>query len=303
MNILFQNYDEIAGLYLLYRNGFLLILALIIFLIFLINSNLLVKFIDKRFTSKADWLVKEFDALFVEIKRSTALIIIYAGTFGVGFIIFIMFLPNWIAGLIIGSGFGYMFSFFIIPIIKMKKAKRASIFNLQMVDALSLMSNGLRSGLNLNQAVELVVNEMKDPIKQEFNLLLSQNRVGVPIDEGFVNLSKRLEIEDLDMFATAILILRETGGNLPETFDTIVYTIRERVKLSAKIKALTAQGVMQSIVISVIPIILLIIMYFAKPETVGLMFSTPLGLAMLFVMFFLQGLGGLIIKKIVSIKV
>lgn len=298
-----DKFDQLKSLYILYQTGFLVILSFIIFLIFLINSNLLIKILDKRFTSKADLLVKELDTLFIEIKRSTAMVIIYAGTFGTGFIIFVLFLPNWIAGLIVGSAFGYMFSFLIMPIIKMKKAKRASVFNMQMVDALALMSNGLRSGINITQAVELVVSEMKDPIRQEFNLLLSQNRIGVPIDQGFVNLSKRLEIEDLDMFATAILILRETGGNLPETFDTIVYTIRERVKLTAKIKAMTAQGVMQSIVISLIPIALLLIMYLSRPDDVKLFFTTPIGLALLSFMFFLQGLGGLIIKKIISIKV
>ena len=105
------------------------------------------------------------------------------------------------------------------------------------------------------------------------------------------------------MFATAILILRETGGNLPETFDTIAYTIRERVKLTAKVKALTAQGIFQAIVITVIPLALLAVQYYGNPAQTALLFTTPLGYVMLTAMFFLQGLGGFVIKKIVSIKV
>ena len=105
------------------------------------------------------------------------------------------------------------------------------------------------------------------------------------------------------MFSTAILILRETGGNLAETFETIAHTIRERVKLTAKIKAMTAQGIMQAIVISIIPIALLVLQYFANPAKVQLLFTTPLGYVLLATMFTLQGIGGFMIKKIVTIKI
>ena len=294
---------ESTGLWGLYKVGVLILMGVLFLIVFLLNSKKAVRFLDEKFENRADWLVRELDTLFIELNKKTALVLIYGGTLGVGFIIFVLFLPNFIAGILVGSALGFMFSRLPAPIIQYLKNKRAYIFNLQMVDALTLMSNGLRSGLNLLQAVTLVVEEMPNPIKQEFNLLLAQNRVGVPIDEAFVNLSKRLDIDDLDMFATAILILRETGGNLPETFDTIAHTIRERVKLTAKVKALTAQGVFQAIVITIIPFALLFVQYFSNREQTMLFFTTPVGYVLLFVMFVMQGLGGFMIKKIVTIKV
>jgi tight adherence protein B len=295
--------QETASLWGLYKVGVLVVMGVLFLIVFLINSKRAVKYLDTKFEDRADWLVRELDTLFIEMNKRTALIVIYAGTLGAGFVIFVLFLPNFIPGILIGSAVGFMFSRMPVPILQYMKNKRAYLFNIQMVDGLTLMSNGLRSGLNLIQAVSLVVEEMPDPIKQEFSLLLAQNRIGVPIDEAFVNMSKRLELEDLDMFATAILILRETGGNLPETFDTIAHTIRERVKLTAKVKALTAQGVFQAIVITVIPFAMLGIQYFANRDQTVLMFSTPLGYVMLFVMFLMQGLGGFMIKKIITIKV
>ncbi|MEI6080603.1 MAG: type II secretion system F family protein [bacterium] len=295
--------QESASMWGLYKVGVLILMGLLFLIVFLINSKRAVKYLDAKFEDRADWLVRELDTLFIEMNKRTALILIYAGTLGTGFVVFVMFLPNFVPGILIGSVVGFLFSRLPSPIIDYMKNKRAYLFNIQMVDALTLMSNGLRSGLNLIQAVSLVVEEMPNPIRQEFNLLLAQNRIGVPIDEAFVNLSKRLEVEDLDMFATAILILRETGGNLPETFDTIAHTIRERVKLTAKVKALTAQGVFQAIVITVIPVVMLLVQYFANREQTMLMFETPVGYVMLFVMLLMQGLGGLMIKKIVTIKV
>lgn len=296
-------YQESASLFSLYKSGTVVLASVLLFIVILMNSKKGIKYLDQKFDERADWLVRELDSVFIEINKRTAVIAMYAGTLGTGFVVFVLFLPNYIAGLIFGVGIGFVFSRLPSPIISYIKNRRAYIFNLQMVDALTLMSNGLRSGLNLIQAVTLVMDEMPNPIKQEFTLLLAQNRVGVPIDEAFVNLSKRLEIEDLDMFATAILILRETGGNLPETFDTIVHTIRERVKFSAKIKAITAQGLFQAVVITMVPFVLLGVQYYSNPDQTSLLFTTPLGYVMLSVMFIMQAIGGFMIKKIVTIKV
>jgi len=296
-------FEEINSALSVYRFGFIVLFATIVFVISLINSNRALKYLDAKFSDRADWLVRELDTVFIDMKRQTALILIYASTLGIGFIIFVLMLPNFVAGIIIGGALGYAMSVLPTPFIQMLKTRRAATFNMQMVDALTLMSNGLRSGLNIVQAVELVVNEMPNPISQEFNLLLAQNKIGVPIDEGFTNLSKRLDLEDMDMFATSILILRETGGNLAETFDTIVATIRDRVKLSAKVKALTAQGVTQAIVLTMIPFGLLGVQYASNPVATGMFFTTPVGNILLGIMFLMQGLGGYVIKKVITIKV
>ena len=106
----------------------------------------------------------------------------------------------------------------------------------QMVDALNLLSNGLRAGLSLPQSVGMVVDELPNPVAQEFNLILQQNKIGVPLEECFEDLIKRVPTEDNEMFVTSVNILRETGGNLAETFDTIAGVIRERVRLQQKLR-------------------------------------------------------------------
>lgn len=115
----------------------------------------------------------------------------------------------------------------------------------QLVDGLNLISSGLRAGLSLPQSMGMVVEELPQPISQEFNLVLQQNRLGIPLDEALDNLNERLSLQDLQMFVSSVSILRETGGNLPETFDTISDVIRERVRLDQKIQTFVAQGKLQ----------------------------------------------------------
>ena len=112
------------------------------------------------------------------------------------------------------------------------------------------MGNALKSGLNLPQAMKLCVDEMQGPISQEFKTVLDKNRIGQSIEDGLTELSRRLPSEDVSMFVVSVNILRETGGNMAETFSTITTTIRERLKLKGKIDAMTAQGMTSAFVVS-----------------------------------------------------
>ena len=103
-----------------------------------------------------------------------------------------------------------------------------------MIDGLTLLSNGLKSGISMIQALQMVVEELPNPFSQELNLVLSQQRLGVSLEEAFLNLSERIPTEDVQMFVSSIVILSETGGNLSQTFDTVVHTIRERIKIEKK---------------------------------------------------------------------
>jgi tight adherence protein B len=105
------------------------------------------------------------------------------------------------------------------------------------------------------------------------------------------------------MFVTAVNILQETGGNMAETFQTIVYVVRERQKIEKKIEAMTAQGMMQGTIITLVPLGLLVLFYMVDPNYVKVLFTTTLGLIALFVMFTLQIVGGIAMRKIVRIKV
>jgi tight adherence protein B len=151
--------------------------------------------------------------------------------------------------------------------------------------------------------MERVVENMKNPMSQEFALVLSQMRIGRSMQDALNDLGTRIPRPDVQMFVTAVNILQETGGNLAETFQTIVYTVRERQKVQKKIEALTAQGITQGVIITLVPFFLLGVFSLVDPKYVEPLFSTTLGLLALVAVLVLQVLGGLMIRKIVRIDV
>jgi len=181
--------------------------------------------------------------------------------------------------------------------------RRIKLYQGQMVDALTLLSNGIRAGLSVPQSLGMVVNELKPPVSQEFGMILQQNRIGVTLEECFENLAKRVPTEDNEMFVSAINILRETGGNLAETFDTIVSVIRERVRLQQKIDTYTAQGMFQGVTIALMPFAIAGIYAVQDPKSVVGLVTHPLGILMTFIALVLDFIGFMVILKIVKIKI
>jgi tight adherence protein B len=181
--------------------------------------------------------------------------------------------------------------------------KRKKKYAIQMVDSLNLLANGLRAGLTMPQAIGMVVDEMPPPVSQEFNLVLQQAKIGVPLDEALENLKKRVYTEDNEMFVTSVNILRETGGNLAETFDTIVMVIRERVRLQLKIETYVAQGKVQAYIIGSMPFAMILLFGSGDPEYFPLLFGTILGVIALIVICGMVALGMWVIFKIIDIKV
>ncbi len=190
--------------------------------------------------------------------------------------------------------------FFLINIVR---TRRVGEFSLQMVDGLTLMGNALKSGMNLAQSLKIVVDEMQGPIAQEFRLILDNNRIGQTLEAGFDNLARRLPSEDVQMFVTSVNILKETGGNMAETFQTITTTIRERIKLNSKIEAMTAQGKSSAAIVSALPWVLGLLLYFIDPELMGPLFFHPAGWGILAMVLLLQSIAFFVIKKITAIRV
>ncbi len=176
-------------------------------------------------------------------------------------------------------------------------------FDLQLLDGLGMLSNGLRSGLSLQQAMGLVANEMPTPISQEFKLVITEYNYGKTLDEAYERLAKRVPSVDLGITVEAILVLRSTGANLVETFDIIVDTVRERKKVEGKIKSLTAMGVMQGIILGSMPFILMKVLQLINPDYMQPFFSTTMGWVMFGLVIVLVILGGLAIKSIITIDV
>lgn len=176
-------------------------------------------------------------------------------------------------------------------------------FEAQLVDALIMASNALRVGLSLPQALDIVAKEMPAPVGQEFALTLNEHRMGKNLDDALSDMADRIPSLDLAMVVNAILILRETGGNLSETFETIVYTFSEREKVKDKISTLTAQGRVQGVILMAMPFVLGYLLHWVNPEYMAPLFTTVLGWILLAFMLLMLLAGGLLIRKIVSIDV
>jgi len=206
---------------------------------------------------------------------------------------------NMIAGLI-----GWTFAVTSIRLfVGVRIQKRLKAFTGQLNDALNIMANSLRAGYSFLQSVNSVSREMPDPIAHEFRRLLKELSLGQDSDVALKNLVDRVQSDDLALVVRAILIQRETGGNLAEILDTISTTIRDRVKIQGEIKTLTAQGRLSGMVVGTMPIVLIGIMYLINPEYISVLFVTPIGRAMLIGAFINEVIGMLLIRKIVSIEV
>lgn len=173
----------------------------------------------------------------------------------------------------------------------------------QLCDALTMMASALRSGLSLPQGLDLVAREMPQPISQEMGLVLNQQKMGRSLDDALSELAERLPSDDVVLAVNAVLILRETGGNLSETFDTIVYTISERDKVRGKIRTLTAQGVAQGMILTAMPFVLGWVLHLINPDYMRPMLTSVPGWIMLGFMGLLLAVGGMMIRKIVTIDV
>lgn len=189
------------------------------------------------------------------------------------------------------------------PLARWLDKRRRDRFNAQLPEALATMSNALRAGFSISQAFDSVVEQGENPMSEEFAILQQQLRIGMSFESALESMSERVGSDDLTLVTTAILISRKTGGNVTEIFDKISDTIRGRMKIERKVKSLTAQGRMQGIVVSLMPVFLGIIMLVIKPKMMVPFLFSPLGALSVLVMIALIVVGWLIIKKIITIDV
>jgi tight adherence protein B len=287
------------------RNGLLFLVGLLIFLLSYKYSINIFDWIEHQTYGTRTYINEKLEFLFIEIPQEKLTYMLLASSVGIGSVVFLLigFFGSWIVGGILGSIVSFIG--FKAPrwIIDFLVEKRIKAYSLQMVDALQLLSNGIRAGLSVPQAIGMIVEEMPAPISQEFNVLLQQNRIGMPLEECFENLAKRVPLEDNDMFVSSVNILRETGGNLAETFDTIVDVIRERVRLQQKVDTYTAQGMFQGMTIGAMPYLLGLVYFMQDPSSVTPLFTTPVGLIFLFFAVAFDLAGIYVIMKIVKIKI
>jgi tight adherence protein B len=184
-----------------------------------------------------------------------------------------------------------------------RRNRRWKKFGAQMPDALELISRALRSGHSLSAGFDLVQTELQPPISIEFGRVFEEQNLGIPLEEALEGMTARVPNLDVKFFATAVILQRQTGGDLAEILDKIGYLVRERFKIYGQIAALTGEGRLSGIVLLALPPVLFLVVYRMNPGYIGLLFTDVMGKKMLAGAIVMQVLGALLIRKIINIKV
>ncbi|WP_249115737.1 type II secretion system F family protein [Azoarcus sp. L1K30] len=183
------------------------------------------------------------------------------------------------------------------------RARRLERFEQQLPDALMMISGALRAGLGLSSALGQLVAETAPPISQEFGLMLREQRMGVTLEQSLGNLSRRIPTPSTTLTVSAMRIASETGGGLAETLERTAHTVRSRLQLEGKIRALTAQGKLQAWVVGALPLLLMGVLNKMEPEAMAHLWHTREGWATLVVIAIFEILGIHVIRRIVAIDV
>lgn len=193
----------------------------------------------------------------------------------------------------------------VVPflLVRITRQKRLAKFNVQISDALVIMSNSLRAGFSFLQSMDMVRKELPNPISREFGRTFQEMNLGTQAEEALQNMAQRVKSDDLDLLITAVLIQRQVGGNLAEVLDNIAETIRERVRIKGQIQTLTAQGRISGFVIGLLPVALAAIMFVISPSYILTLITNKIGIILVLTAVVSEIIGVILIKKIVNIEV
>lgn len=190
-----------------------------------------------------------------------------------------------------------------VVMILWRKRKRIKRVEEQLPDSLNMMTSALRAGHSFQSCINLISEEVAPPIGEEFHTMSTDLNLGLPVKDSMSKFIEQVDIPDVRMFCTAILIQRESGGNLAEILDSLSHTIRERFKLKRQISALTAQARISAYVMAAAPFVLFVFLYLFMNSYIEPLYTNPIGIVALIVGFFMQLIGGFIMYKIVSIRI
>ena len=205
---------------------------------------------------------------------------------------------------IFGVLFGAIGGWFLPNISKnYLRTKRMQKLNLQFVQALGLMANGMKAGESLIQAIEATRRIMSNPMAQELSIIAGQVRLGTPVNKALEDFGQRIPLPDVQIATSAMLISIKTGADLPAAFQQISETIRNRMTVQGKINALTVQGKAQGLVASIVPFALGAVFYIMDPEYISVYFKTFLGNCVVAFVIVMQIVAFFVIRKIVSINI
>jgi tight adherence protein B len=193
----------------------------------------------------------------------------------------------------------------VVPVLVLRKRRRDRLYKFEerFPEALDLISRAIRAGHAFSAALKMVADELDDPVGPEFRETFDEQNFGLPLKDALNNLSDRVPILDVRFFAIAVLIQRETGGNLSEILDNLAHVVRERFKILREVQVHTAHGRLTGYVLVALPAVLVVALLFINPDQVDLLFRERMGQMMLTGAIVLQIIGYVWIKQVVKIEV
>jgi len=198
----------------------------------------------------------------------------------------------------------FVFLLFVPVIIyRIMHKKRLKKFEEQLPDGLIMMAGSMQAGASLNIAIDNLIKEQPAPLSQEFELLNREQRIGVDFELSLDHMDERVPIQDFAMFTSAIKINRDIGGNLAEILKKLSDTLRKKHQMEGKIDSLTAQGRLQGVVMTGLPVLLGVLLYFLEKDAMSQLWTTKVGYVVLAVIIIMEFLGYIMIKKITTINV
>lgn len=200
------------------------------------------------------------------------------------------------AGLVLGFFIPYAYA-------SHRRAKRFQRFEEKFPEAIDTLARAVRAGHAFTTALELIANEVSEPVAGEFRQLFEEQKFGLPVRDALINLADRIPLVDVKFFVTAVMLQRETGGNLAEILDNLSYVIRERFKILRQVRVHTAQGRLTMVLLMALPPTIVVVMLVLNPGFIQPLFSDPLGHALIVGGITLQTLGYFVIRRIIRIQV
>lgn len=199
-------------------------------------------------------------------------------------------------GMMIGASLPFVY-------IWQKRSKRLSKIEEQFPEALEFVSRAMRAGHAFSVSLEMLHKEFPEPVAGEFRRTFEEQNLGLPLEIALEKLGQRVPLIDVHFFVSAVLLQKRTGGNLAELLDNLAYLIRERFKLRGQVRAISAHGRISGMVLSMIPLVVAILMFYTNPDYVMFFINDPTGKILMVTAIGLQFLGFLTIRKIIDIGV
>jgi tight adherence protein B len=200
------------------------------------------------------------------------------------------------AGLFLGAFMPYSYASY-------RRGKRFQKFEALFPEAIDTLARAVRAGHAFTTAIELISDEVAEPVSSEFRKLFDEQKFGMPVRDALLNLAERMPLVDVKFFVTAVMLQRETGGNLAEILDNLSYMIRERFKIMRQVRVFTAQGRLTMILLMALPPVIVLVMEIMNPSFIRPLFADPLGHTAVVIGITLQTIGYFVIRKIIQIQV